>query len=89
MLQCSVRVLRGGGVEKHYEGMGDFSKFVRYEVGDGFEIRLWHDVWCGDCTLKEAFPVLYSITCLRRPLRPFVGCEQHILVEYHLHQICA
>ena len=22
----------------------------------------WEDVWCGDCSLKEAFPELYSIS---------------------------
>jgi hypothetical protein len=25
-------------------------------------IRFWHDVWCEEMTLKEAFPVLYGIT---------------------------
>lgn len=31
-------------------GMGGefFSRFVRYEVGDGTQIRFWHDLWCGD-----------------------------------------
>jgi hypothetical protein len=22
-----------------------FSKYVRYEVGDGSKVRLWHEVW--------------------------------------------
>lgn len=39
-------------------GWGDFSRFVRYGVGDELKIWFWHDVWCGDRTLKEAFPTL-------------------------------
>jgi hypothetical protein len=30
-------------------------------VGDGLKIWFRNDVWCGDQTLKEAFPVIYSI----------------------------
>jgi hypothetical protein len=45
----------GGGVEKHWDRIGDFSRFVRYEVGDGLKIMFWHIVWYGDQTVKEAF----------------------------------
>jgi hypothetical protein len=38
-----------------------FSKFIRFEVGDGTRIRFWHDVWCGDQPLKESFLVLFHI----------------------------
>jgi hypothetical protein len=38
-----------------------FSKFIRFEVGDGIRIRFWHDVWCGDQPLKESFLVLFRI----------------------------
>ena len=40
----------------------DFSKFLRFDVGDGTRIKFWEDVWCKDCSLKEAFPKLYSIS---------------------------
>lgn len=39
-------------------GEGDFSRFVIFEVSDGFKIRFWHDEWCGDQTLKAAFSML-------------------------------
>jgi hypothetical protein len=29
-------------------GCGEFSRFLRFEVGDGSEIRFGHNVWCGD-----------------------------------------
>jgi hypothetical protein len=37
------------------EGWEGFSKFVRYEVGDGSKVRFWHDVWCGEQPLKFSF----------------------------------
>jgi hypothetical protein len=30
-------------------------------VGDGSYISFWHDWWCGDRSLKQCFPVLFSI----------------------------
>jgi hypothetical protein len=27
--------------------VGGFSRFIRFEVGDGSKIRFWLDVWCG------------------------------------------
>jgi hypothetical protein len=30
-------------------------------VGDGSHISFWHNWWCGDRSLKQCFPVLYSI----------------------------
>ena len=28
---------------------------------DGYEIRFWEDVWCGNTTLREQYPALYNI----------------------------
>ena len=41
-------------------GWDDFSAHVRYKVGRGDRIRLWHDRWCGDVSLKDLFPGLYA-----------------------------
>jgi hypothetical protein len=43
------------------KGWETFSKFLRYEVGDGIRTRFWHDLWCGDTVLKEVFPDLFGI----------------------------
>jgi len=34
---------------------------TRFILGHGSRNRFWHDVWCGEMTLKEAFSVLYGI----------------------------
>jgi hypothetical protein len=34
---------------------------VRLEVGDGYNVRFWHDLWCGDRPLKLCYLVLFSI----------------------------
>jgi hypothetical protein len=61
---CSKEVLGtfGVGVWKHISrGWDKFSNFVRFEVGDGSDASFWHDWWCGDRSLKQCFPVLFSI----------------------------
>ena len=40
----------------------NFSKFLQYDVGDGTRVKFWEDVWCKDCSLKEAFPEFYHIS---------------------------
>jgi hypothetical protein len=34
---------------------------VRFEVGNGTHSSFWHDWWCGDRSLKQCFPALFSI----------------------------
>jgi hypothetical protein len=36
-----------------------FSKFIKYEVGDGSKVSFWNDVWYGDVS----YPDLFDITC--------------------------
>jgi hypothetical protein len=47
-------------VEEH-QGWEKFLGLSRFEVGDGPRTKFWHDMWCGDTVLKEAFPVLFGI----------------------------
>jgi len=34
---------------------------VRLEVVNGYHVRFWHDLWCGDRPLKLYYPVLFSL----------------------------
>ena len=43
-------------------GWLNFSKLLVYDVGDGTRVKFWKHVWCGDCTLQEAFPELYCLS---------------------------
>jgi hypothetical protein len=52
-------------MEIHQEGLGEFASLTRFEVADDSKIRFWHDMWCGDQALKEAFPDLCSIARIK------------------------
>jgi hypothetical protein len=61
---CSKEVLGtfGVGVWKHIRrGWDKFSNFVCFEVEDGSHVSFWHDWWCGERSLKQCFPDLFSI----------------------------
>jgi hypothetical protein len=47
-------------IKREWEG---FSKHVRYEVGDGSKVRLWHDVCCDEQPLNFSISELFSIAC--------------------------
>jgi hypothetical protein len=52
----------GVGLWKNFrKGWEKFLALSRFEVGDGTRTKFWHDMWCGDTVLKEAFPVLFGI----------------------------
>jgi hypothetical protein len=48
-------------MEKYKEGMGNFSRYVRFMMGDGTHIHFGHDVGCDEQFLKETFPKLFGI----------------------------
>ena len=50
----------GASLWKHIRsGWSNFSRFIKFEVGNGLCIKFWQDPWCGDLILKEAFPKLF------------------------------
>jgi hypothetical protein len=61
---CSKEVFGpfGVGLWKHIrQGWDLFAQNVSFEVGIGSKIRFWHDTWCGNQPLKQAFPSLFRI----------------------------
>jgi hypothetical protein len=51
----------GGGLWRYINGWRVFSSHTKFDPGDGFKIKFWDDVWCGEASLKEAFPDIYNI----------------------------
>ena len=43
-------------------GWDNFFKYCAFVVGDGKRVKFWHDCWCGDMSLKGAFPELFAIS---------------------------
>lgn len=50
------------GLWKHIKrGWDSFSKYTRFEVGDRYKIKFWHDIRFGDIALKEVYPEIHGI----------------------------
>lgn len=63
---CCCTDVAGGSYEvslwKHIgNGWTKFSTFLLYKVGNGSRIHFWHDLWCGDIVLEDAYPTFYNI----------------------------
>ncbi len=43
-------------------GWDNFFQHCAFVVGDGKRVKFWHDRWCGDMSLKGAFPELFAIS---------------------------
>jgi hypothetical protein len=50
------------------KGWDKLSSFTSFEVGDGSKISFWHDQWCGETSLKVAFPFYMVLLVRRTPL---------------------
>jgi hypothetical protein len=56
----------GVGLWKNIKrGWEQFCNYTRFEVGDGSKVKFWHDLWCGDMALKDAFLVIINIVCAK------------------------
>ena len=44
-----------------HRGWPSFSNHLFFLVGYGSRVKFWHDRWCGDSPLKEAYPELFSL----------------------------
>jgi len=53
---CSIEPsgMFGWVMDEYYKGLREFSCHTRFEVGDGFKIRFWHNQWCRNVA-NEAF----------------------------------
>ena len=74
---CTKKVTSAYGVSLWRfirSGWLNFSKLLQYDVGDGTRVKFWKHVWCGDCTLKEAFLELYCLSKARDSLVAEVMC---------------
>ena len=60
---CSNVVSGSYGVSwKHIKRASNaFSSFVSIKVFDGGQTRFWHNIWCGERSLKETFMELFCI----------------------------
>ncbi|KAK1327166.1 hypothetical protein QJS10_CPA01g01634 [Acorus calamus] len=43
----------------------EFMEAIRWKVGHGKKVFLWHDTWLGDSSLKTRFPRLFKISQLK------------------------
>jgi hypothetical protein len=53
-------------------------------VGRGDRVRLWHDRWCGDVTLKESFHVLYDCASNQAATISEVLVRENGRVDWHV-----
>lgn len=80
-LMPSMEVCEGGGAPGRYMGRlewefgsilevggGVFARHTRFILGDGWKIKFWCDLWCGDITLKDSFPSVFQIACEKLPI---------------------
>lgn len=53
-------------------GWDGFAKDIEFDVCMGNRVWFWHDRWCGDCPLKEVFPMLFECSLLRDATADYV-----------------
>jgi hypothetical protein len=46
-------------------GWSNLKRHFRFDTGVGSRISFWEDAWCGERSLKDTFPCLFSIARFR------------------------
>ena len=62
---CSLPVIGPHGVslwKSISRGWPSFVRHIQFEVGAGFIVRFWQDIWCGDTSLCALYPRLFSLS---------------------------
>jgi hypothetical protein len=63
---CDITESHGVGLWKFIcMGWSNFKRHFRFDLGVGSRISFWEDVWCGERSLKDTFPGLFSIVSFR------------------------
>lgn len=65
-------------------GWENFLQHVKFWVGIGNRIHLWHDRWCGERTLKEAFPDLFDYASTREATIESVLLRQNGGIDWNV-----
>jgi hypothetical protein len=56
----------GVGLWKYIcKGWHTFRSHFRFDPGEGSRVRFWEDLWCGDRTLKDAYPDLFNMASFK------------------------
>lgn len=50
-----------------------FSNQVMRKVGNGQQTSFWSDLWFGECSFKEKFPMLFQIAANKEALISYVS----------------
>jgi hypothetical protein len=76
------------GVWKHIRRWWEKFNFFRFEVGVGSKVSFWHDLWCGDSSLKLCYPMLFSIARHKDASGISFACSRwSYAVKCHLYPI--
>lgn len=68
-----VHTSHGVGVWKSImKGWVLAKRHAAFDIGNGATVRFWEDKWCGDTTLRRAFPSLYNIATNKNIMVSFV-----------------
>ena len=48
-----------------WHGWNSFYSFLKFDIGDGTQVKCWYNTWCGDHPIKEEFMEIFGIAPVR------------------------